>query len=161
MKNKKIFLIIFMLVLSVLIFSGCELEESFNNVNNEVSSVTTNGIEDKSVSNSSSSATSDATREQKNALKKAESYSNMMHMSKKAIYAQLTSEYGEKFSATDAQYAIDNIKADWNANALAKAKSYQDSMNMSKSAIYDQLTSEYGEQFTKAEAQYAIDHLGE
>lgn len=94
-----------------------------------------------------------------NALRKAESYSKTMHMSKKAIYDQLTSEYGEQFPADAAQYAIDNMTADWNANALAKAKSYQNTMHMSKSAIYDQLTSEYGEQFTKEEAQYAIDHL--
>lgn len=97
--------------------------------------------------------------EEKNALKKAESYSNTMHMSKKGIYDQLVSEYGEQFSAEAAQYAIDNMKADWNANALAKAKSYQSTMSMSKNAIYDQLISEYGEQFTKEEAQYAIDNL--
>jgi RNA polymerase subunit RPABC4/transcription elongation factor Spt4 len=96
---------------------------------------------------------------QKNALKKAESYSSTMHMSKAGIYKQLTSEYGEGFTAEEAQYAIDNINADWNANALAKAKSYQSSMSMSKSAIYEQLTSEYGEEFTAEEAQYAIDHL--
>lgn len=94
-----------------------------------------------------------------NALKKAELYSKTMHMSKKAIYGQLTSEYGEQFSADAAQYAIDNMTADWNANALAKAISYQNTMHMSKSSIYDQLISEYGEQFTKEEAQYAIDHL--
>ena len=94
-----------------------------------------------------------------NALKKAESYSRTMHMSKKAIYDQLTSEYGEQFPAEAAQYAIDNMTADWNANALEKAKSYQNTMHMSKSAIYDQLISEYGEQFTTEEAQYAIDHL--
>lgn len=82
-----------------------------------------------------------------------------MHMSKKGIYDQLVSEYGEQFSAEAAQYAIDNMKADWNANALAKAKSYQSTMSMSKNAIYDQLISEYGEQFTKEEAQYAIDNL--
>lgn len=96
---------------------------------------------------------------QKNALKKAESYSSTMHMSKAGIYKQLTSEYGEGFTAEEAQYAIDNMKADWNANALAKAKSYQSTMSMSKSAIYKQLTSEYGEGFTAEEAQYAIDHL--
>ncbi len=94
-----------------------------------------------------------------NALRKAETYSKTMHMSKRGIYDQLTSEYGEKFPADAAQYAIDNMKADWNANALAKAKSYQTTMSMSKSAIYDQLISEYGEKFTKEEAQYAIDHL--
>ena len=97
--------------------------------------------------------------EYKNALKKAESYSKTMNMSKQGIYDQLTSEYGEKFPADAAQYAVDNMTADWNANALAKAKSYQKTMNMSKSAIYDQLISQYGEKFTKSEAQYAIDNL--
>ena len=99
------------------------------------------------------------TTEQKNALRKAESYAKTMHMSKQGIYDQLTSEYGEGFDKEAAQYAIDNIEWDWNANALAKAKSYRDTMSMSKNRIYDQLTSQYGEKFTKEEAQYAIDHL--
>ncbi len=97
--------------------------------------------------------------EYKSALKKAESYSDTMHMSKQGIYDQLTSEYGEKFSAEAAQYAIDNLDVDWNQNALKKAEDYQKTMNMSPSAIYDQLISEYGEQFTEEEAQYAIDNL--
>ena len=79
-------------------------------------------------------------------------------MSKAGIYKQLTSEYGEKFTAEEAQYAVDNIKANWNENALKKAKSYQE-MDMSTNAIYNQLISEYGEGFTPEEAQYAIDHL--
>ena len=99
------------------------------------------------------------TSEEKNALKKALSYSQTMHMSKKGIYKQLISEYGEGFTEEAAQYAIDNVDVDWNANALAKAKSYQSSMNMSKSAIYKQLTSSAGEDFTAEEAQYAIDNL--
>ena len=99
------------------------------------------------------------TTEQKNALRKAESYAKTMHMSKQGIYDQLTSEYGEGFDKEAAQYAIDNIEWDWNANALAKAKSYRDTMSMSKNRIYDQLISQYGEKFTKEEAQYAIDHL--
>ena len=99
------------------------------------------------------------TIEQENALKKAESYARLMHMSKNRIYRQLTSEYGEGFTEDAAQYAIDNIKCDWKENALKKAKSYRDSMHMSKNRIYSQLTSEYGEQFTQEEAQYAIDHL--
>ena len=80
-------------------------------------------------------------------------------MSKKAIYDQLVSEYGEQFSEDAAEYAMENLKADWKANALAKAREYQDMMSMSKDAIYDQLVSEYGEQFTAKQAQYAIDHL--
>ena len=97
--------------------------------------------------------------EYKSALKKAKSYSDIMNMSKAGIYNQLTSEYGEKFSAEAAQYAIDNVEVDWKENALKKARSYQDIMSMSPSAIYDQLVSEYGEMFTPEEAQYAIDNL--
>lgn len=73
----------------------------------------------------------------------------MMHMSKQGVYDQLVSEYGEQFSAPAAQYAIDNVKADWNANALAAAKSYQSTLNMSPAAIHDQLTSSYGGKFTQ------------
>lgn len=97
--------------------------------------------------------------EYKNALKKAQSYSNMMHMSKAGIYDQLTSDMGEGFSAEAAQYAVDNLNADYNKNALEKAKSYQSRMAMSKDSIYDQLTSSYGEKFTAEEAQYAVNNL--
>lgn len=97
--------------------------------------------------------------EYKSALKKAQTYSDMMNMSKVGLYEQLTSEYGEKFSQEAAQYAIDNVKADWKENALKKGKTYQDTMAMSPSAVYDQLVSEYGEQFTAEEAQYAVDSL--
>ena len=97
--------------------------------------------------------------EYRNALKSAERYSKLMHMSKKRIFNQLTSEYGNKFTKDAAQYAVDNIKVDWKANALETAKKYYEDMNMSKNAIYDQLISEYGEQFNESEAQYAVDHL--
>ena len=97
-------------------------------------------------------------KEYKSALKKAQTYSNIMHMSKAGLYNQLTSEYGEQFTAEAAQYAIDNVNADWSANALAKAKDY-DMMRMSKAGLFDQLTSEYGEQFTAEEAQYAVDNI--
>lgn len=97
--------------------------------------------------------------EYKSALNKAKTYSDNMHMSKAGLYDQLTSEYGEKFTAEAAQYAVDNVSADWNANALAKAKDYQEQMDMSPSAIHDQLTSEYGEKFTAEEADYAIANL--
>ena len=97
--------------------------------------------------------------EYKSALKKAKTYSDTMYMSKAGLYDQLVSEYGEQFTVEAAQYAIDNLEADWNVNALEKAKTYQDTMAMSPSAVYDQLVSEYGEKFTAEEAQYAIDNL--
>lgn len=97
--------------------------------------------------------------EYRNALHSAEIYGKTMHMSKAHIYDQLTSEYGEKFSAEAAKYAIDNAKIDYKKEALASAKEYQSQQSMSRRAIYDQLVSSYGEQFTVEEAQYAIDHL--
>ena len=98
-------------------------------------------------------------KEYQTALKKAQSYVDTMHMSKAGLFDQLTSEYGEQYSAEAAQYAVDNVDADWKANALAKAHDYRETMSMSSSAIYDQLTSEYGEKFTQEEADYAIAHL--
>lgn len=95
------------------------------------------------------------------ALAKANAYANTMNMSKAGIYDQLTSEAGEKFPADAAQYAVDNVKADWNKNALKKAKQYQSEMSMSAEAIRDQLTSEAGEKFTPEEANYAIQHLND
>lgn len=97
--------------------------------------------------------------EYKSALNKAEAYSDMMYMSKQGIYDQLTSEYGDQFTEEAAQYAIDNLEADYKENALQKAKIYQDEMDMSPAAIKDQLVSEYGEQFTEEEAEYAVSQL--
>lgn len=97
--------------------------------------------------------------EYQSALSKANDYGNIMYMSKAAIYDQLTSDYGERLSPDAAQYAIDNMSADWSFNALQKAKSYSDTMYMSKTAIYDQLISDYGEKFTPSEAQYAVENI--
>lgn len=93
------------------------------------------------------------------AQKKAQSYSDVMHMSKEGIYQQLISSYGEGFDKDAAKWAVEHINADFNLNALKKAESYSDTMYMSKQGIYDQLVSSYGENFTKSEAQYAVDHL--
>ena len=98
-------------------------------------------------------------KEYRNALRSAKTYSDMMHMSKQGIYDQLTSEYGERFDAEAAQYAIDNLNADYNENALKCGENYKKTMHMSKARIYDQLTSENGEKFTPEEAQYAIDNI--
>lgn len=60
-------------------------------------------------------------------------------MSKLKLYEQLTSEYGEEFTESEAQYAVDNVQTDYNYNALQTAKSYQEHQAMSKESIYEQL----------------------
>ena len=162
-KNKKpiykkwwFWLIVALIVIGAASSGGTESDSSNNQLSFSVSSGET-----ENASSSKSSETDSIPKEYKSALKKAESYSDIdiMHMSKAAIYEQLVSEYGEKFTPEEAQYAIDNVEADWKANALAKAESYQEMMSMSPSAIYEQLVVEYGEKFTTEEAQYAIDNL--
>lgn len=85
----------------------------------------------------------------------AQSYSDMMSMSKEAIETQLRDF--DKFPEEAAKYAVDNIDVDWNKNALSSAKSYQESMNMSNEAIHEQLIN--FDKFTKEQADYAVEHL--
>lgn len=97
--------------------------------------------------------------EYKNALDSAKTYSDLMNMSKRAIYDQLVSNYGDGFSAEAAQYAVDNLKVDYKANALKSAKTYSEFMSLAPEGVYEQLTSEYGDKFEPEEAQYAVDML--
>lgn len=97
--------------------------------------------------------------EYKSALGKANDYIDFMDFSSAGLYKQLTSEYGEKFSPEAAQYAVDNVKVDWNAEALGSAENYLDTMAFSYNGLYDQLTSEYGEQYTPEQAEYTIANL--
>ena len=105
------------------------------------------------------SAAHGVSREFSNALKSAEQYNKYTPMSKQGLYDQLTSEYGDKYSAEAAQYAVDNINADWKENACKSAKKYLEITPMSKDELYDQLVSEYGEKYTPEEAQYAVDKV--
>ncbi|MER2133091.1 MAG: Ltp family lipoprotein [Arthrobacter sp.] len=97
--------------------------------------------------------------EYKSALKQAQTYSDVMNLSKAGLYDQLVSEYGGKFSAEAAQYAIDNVNADFMANALKQGQTYQDTLALSPEAVRDQLASEYGGKFTPEEADYAVQNL--
>ncbi len=113
------------------------------------------------VTSSVSSSTSNVPADYTSALKAAKNYSGTMHMSKRGIYDQLTSDAGDKFSPEAAQYAVDHVNANWYTNALKAAKNYQDTMAMSPDAIRDQLTSDAGDKFTPEEADYAIQHLND
>lgn len=137
-------------------------EDTTVDSNNNESDTTDDDASSSSAEKTTASSTKSTNAENTAALNKAESYANEMDMSKQGVYDQLTSDYGEGFTATAAQYAIDNLTdVDWNANALAKAKSYQEDQDMSTNEIQEQLTSADGEQFTQSQAQYAIDHLSD
>ena len=91
------------------------------------------------------------------ALKKAEAYSGAKNMSKWGIRNWLTSK-PNLFSLEAAQYAVDNMKADWKANALQKAQSCRRTFISSSKDIRSRLISVH-ERFTEEEADYAVSHL--
>ena len=91
------------------------------------------------------------------AMKKAEAYSGAKHMSKWGIRNWLTSE-PNLFSSEAAQYAVDNMKADWKANALQKAQSCRRTFISSSKDIRSRLISTH-ERFTEEEADYAVSQL--
>lgn len=104
-------------------------------------------------------ATDQAPAEHRSALKEAQNYLSFSAFSKQGLYDQLTSEYGGKYPADAAQYAVDNVSVDWNQQALKAAQDYLSFTTFSNQALHDQLTSEYGSKFTKEEADYAIANL--
>ena len=63
----------------------------------------------KSVKSWATAATATTLSDLEAALEKAKDYQTSMNMSRTAIYEQLTSSYGEKFTAEEAQYAVDHL----------------------------------------------------
>ncbi len=111
----------------------------------------------------SSSYTDTPTRGQQEALKSARSYLELMSFSRKELYGQLTSQYGEGFLPEEANYAIEYLElhneVSWYSEAVEAAESYLDVIGYSRRGLYDQMTSEYGSQFLPDEANYAISYL--
>ncbi|MFR4400934.1 MAG: Ltp family lipoprotein [Peptococcus niger] len=152
-----------MLSFLLLILPACgspPANESSSSASISSSSVSSYTPAESSDEETSSKSTSNIPREYKSALNSAKNYLSISGFSKAGLYDQLTSDAGDKFTPEAAQYAIDNLKVDWNKQALKCAENYQD-MDMSPAEIYDQLVSSAGEQFTPEEAQYAIDNLSQ
>ncbi|MGO4471641.1 Ltp family lipoprotein [Arthrobacter sp. M-10] len=96
------------------------------------------------------------------ALKAAKGYlTSGMGFSQASLTKQLTSSAGNEFTAPQAESAVANSGADWNAEAVKAAKGYMSSgMGFSRQSLITQLTSAAGNQFTDAQAGYAADQVG-
>ncbi|MBE6110162.1 MAG: hypothetical protein E7194_07055 [Erysipelotrichaceae bacterium] len=92
--------------------------------------------------------------EEKNAIRKAESYLSFMAFSRKGLIEQL--EF-EGFSTESSTMAVDALNVDWNKQAALKAKSYLDMMSFSRSGLIDQLLYEG---FTRDQAEYGVSEAG-
>jgi len=103
------------------------------------------GVEHTALGSSNSTSFS-----QEQALKKAQSYLKISGFSRQGLIEQL--EF-EGFTNSDATYAANNCKANWNEQAERCAKNYITIMNMSASELKDQLLFEG---FTSTEASYGV-----
>ncbi len=95
-----------------------------------------------------------ATIGERNALRSAKNYLNVMAFSYEGLKEQL--EF-EGYSETEATYAVDNCGANWFEQAKKKAKEYLDAMSFSKSGLITQLEFE---KFTHEQAVYGVEANG-
>lgn len=91
--------------------------------------------------------------EQSRAKSMAQRYLRTMSFSKSELKNQLVFE---GFNDFDAQWAVDNIDADWNEQAVKKAEDYTRLMDMSNQGLYDQLIFDG---FTSEQARHGIDNM--
>jgi hypothetical protein len=96
------------------------------------------------------------------ALKSAKGYlAAGIGFSQASLTAQLTSAAGNQFTQAEADSAVAQSSADWNAQAAKAAKGYIASgIGFSRQGLIDQLTSSAGNQFTEAQAEYGADQVG-
>ena len=91
---------------------------------------------------------------QKNALRSAISYIDIMPFSASGLIEQL--EY-EGYSHEDAVYAVEHCGADWNEQAAKDAKSYIEMMPFSRDSLIEQLVYDG---YTQEQAEYGASAVG-
>lgn len=100
---------------------------------------------------------------QAEAVESAQSYLELSGFSRAGLIDQLSSEYGDKYTAEEAAAAVQHLEdsslVDWKEEAVQAAQSYLEYSEFSREGLIDQLTSEYGDKFTAEEAEYAVSQV--
>lgn len=97
---------------------------------------------------------------QRNAVRSAEQYLSMSGFSRAGLIDQLSSEYGNGYSVSDATVAVDSLNVDWNQQAVRSAQQYLEMTGFSCSGLIEQLSSEYGNKYTRSQASYGAHQAG-
>jgi len=98
---------------------------------------------------------------QQQAVEAAQNYLALgQGFSYESLLQQLTSSSGSGFANSDAEFAINYLKPDWNQQAVEAAKSYLAlGQGFSYEGLLQQLTSSSGSGFTQAQAEFAINYV--
>lgn len=97
---------------------------------------------------------------QKNAVRTATQYLSMQGFSRNGLIQQLSSDFGDRYSVSDATAAVDSLNVDWNQQAARSAKQYLEMQGFSCKGLIEQLSSSAGEKFTKSQATYGAKQAG-
>lgn len=97
---------------------------------------------------------------QANAVRSAQQYLSMSGFSRAGLIEQLSSEYGDGYSVTDATAAVDSLNVDWNDNAVKSARQYLDMTGFSCNGLVEQLSSNAGDKYTTSQATYGAQQAG-
>ncbi len=136
------------------ILSSLKKIETTSSPETNNSAIPSENISSSTSTASSTPKTPTVTTSQKNALRSAKQYLDVMPFSYTGLIKQL--EY-EKYSHEDAVYAADNCGADWNEQAAKAAKNYLDVMSFSRQGLIEQL--EY-EGYTHEQAVFGVNSVG-
>lgn len=91
---------------------------------------------------------------QSNAVSTAQDYLSTAAFSRQGLINQLMYE---KYSESDATYAVDQVGADWNQQAAKSAKEYLDTSSFSHQELVDQLVYDG---FSADQAEYGVSQNG-
>jgi len=97
---------------------------------------------------------------QKNAVRSASNYLSISGFSRDGLINQLSSSYGDGYSAVDARAAVDSLSVSWNEQAVRSAQQYLSMMGFSCSGLIKQLSSDAGDKYTVSQATYGAQQSG-
>ena len=95
-----------------------------------------------------------------NAQRSARQYLRMSGFSRAGLIEQLSSEYGEGYSVSDATVAVDSLDVNWNEQAERSARQYLNMMGFSCSGLVEQLSSSAGDRYSPSEARHGAQAAG-
>lgn len=98
-------------------------------------------------------ATPDMTSEQENAVGTAQDYLDTAGFSRSGLIGQLVYE---GYKRSDARFAVNHLKVDWNEQAAKTAQEYLDSGHFSHQGLVDQLVFEG---YTQQQAEYGASQV--
>jgi hypothetical protein len=150
---------------AVLIFIVLVLIGSMTNddtsIDRQISSSVGAGKSTQTESTRATSEQSDGlTRPQKNAVRSAKQYLSISGFSRSGLIKQLSSDFGDGYSDTDAAAAVDFLNVDWNGQAVRSAKQYLNISGFSCKGLIEQLSSSAGDGYTVSEATYGAQQAG-